>query len=56
LEGVGAGGQDGHADQTGGVTDHEGHLLRSDRFRCDDQVGFVFAVGVVENYYEFAIS
>lgn len=56
LEGRRARGEERRADETGGVPDHEGHLLRGHGFRGDDQVGFVFAVGVVEDYYELAIS
>lgn len=36
LEGVGAGGHDGCADEAGGVADHPGHLFGGDVFGGDD--------------------
>lgn len=54
LEGVGAGGQDGRADEARGVADHPGHLLCCDVLGGNDQVGFIFAAGVVEDQDEFA--
>lgn len=54
AEGVGAGVGDGRADVAGGVAHHPGHLLGRDGFGGDDEVGFVFARGVVEHDEEFA--
>lgn len=53
VEVEGALGQEGRADQAGGVADHEGHLFGGDGLGGDDEVGFVFAGGVVEDDYEF---
>lgn len=36
--------------------DHEGHLLGSDGFGSNDEVGFIFAVRLVEDYYELAVA
>lgn len=54
AEGVGAGVCDGRADVAGGVAHHPGHLLGGDGFGGDDEVGFVFARGVVEHDEELA--
>lgn len=54
AEGVGAGVGDGRADVAGRVAHHPGHLLGGDGFGGDDEVGFVFARGVVEHDEEFA--
>lgn len=54
AEGIGAGVGDGRADVAGRVAHHPGHLLGGDGFGGDDEVGFVFARGVVEHDEEFA--
>lgn len=54
VEGVGAGVGDGGADEAGGVADHPGHLLGGDGVGGDDEVGLVFAGGIVEHDEEFA--
>ena len=56
LEGVGARGQDRRADEAGGVPHHPGHLLGSDILGGDDEVGFVFAAGVVEHKDKFTAA
>ena len=38
------------------MADQEGHLLGRDGLGRDDEVGFVLARGVVEDYDEFAIA
>lgn len=54
LQGVGARGHDGGADEAGGVAHHPGHLLGGDVLGGDDQVGLILAAGVVEHQDEFA--
>lgn len=55
-EAVGQGGDDGRAHVARRVPDQEGHLLGGDGLGGDDEVGFVFAVGLVEDDYELAIA
>jgi hypothetical protein len=49
-------GWNGRADEPGGVSDHEGHLFWSDIFCGYDEVAFILAVEVVEDYDELAIT
>jgi hypothetical protein len=44
------------ADEARRVAHHEGHLLGRDGLGGDDQVGFVLARRVVEDYDELAVS
>lgn len=36
--------------------DHKGHLFGGDGLGGDDEVGFIFAVWFIEDYYELAIA
>ena len=56
VKGVCDGGREGCADEAGGVADHEGHLLGCYVVGGDDEVGFVFAGGFIEDDKEFAIA
>lgn len=47
FEGFGAGGEDGGAHEAGGVADHEGELFGCGVLGGEDEIGFVFAAGVV---------
>lgn len=48
-------GEDGCADQTGSVVDHEGHFRGRHGLGSNDEVAFVFAGEGIEDYNEFAI-
>lgn len=48
-------GEDGGVDEFVGVLDYEGYLLGCDWFGGDDEVGFVFVGGVVEDDDEFVV-
>lgn len=43
------------ADEAGGVSDHECHLLGRDVLGGDDEVALILTSGVVEDDYEFAV-
>jgi hypothetical protein len=47
VEGFGAWGEKGRADDAGGVPDYEGHFLSGYVFAGDYDVGFVLTRGVV---------
>lgn len=49
FEAGGLGGEEGRADVTRGVPDHEGGFCGREVLRGDDEVAFVFAVGGVED-------
>lgn len=46
---------EGRTDETGGVSDHERHLLCRDVLGSDDEIALILASGIVEYDYEFAI-
>lgn len=56
MQGCGARDGERRAYVAGAVADHEGGFFGGEGFGGDDEVAFVFAVGRVEDDYEFIVG